>query len=139
MLKEMNKLIADLNVLGVKLHTYHYNVVGNSFYATHVFLEGQYDATNDFIDEVAEVLKMSNEYPIGTIKEMLSVSTIKEVESKDYTAKEVLTDLISDYKMLIESCQAIKEQDLSLIAEDVLDAIESALCKQVWFMSATIK
>ena len=53
----MNKLLADLNVLYVKTHNYHYNVVGLDFKSVHVQLEEEYDQIHMWIDQVAEDMK----------------------------------------------------------------------------------
>lgn len=135
----MNKFLANLNVLYVKLHNYHYNVVGKDFYATHVALEGQYDKFHNYIDEVAEQMKKDNKYPMASMKEYIETSTIKEVESKDYRSDEIWTDILGDYKELIANIEEIRQEDLSVSAEGILDDIQSELETQVWFIEATLK
>lgn len=134
----MNKLIADFTVLYTKLHTYHYNVVGSEFYSLHVMLEGEYNTFHNWIDEVAESLKINDEYPVASLKEMLELTAIEEAVSKDYTSKEILEDLLSDYQMLITYMSEIKG-DLPLIQENMLEEFISHLSKQVWFFKATLK
>lgn len=134
----MNRLIADFTVLNTKLHTYHYNVVGPEFYSLHVMLEKEYDTFHEWTDEVAEALKIAGEYPVSSLKEMLELTAIKEVESKDYSAKEILEDLISDYQLLIDHMESIKE-DLPMVQENLLEDFMTYLAKQIWFFKATAK
>lgn len=134
----MNKLIADFTVLYNKLHTYHYNVVGKEFYSMHVMLEGEYDTFHGWIDEVAEAIKINGEYPVATIKEMLELTSIKEAEAKDYSASEILNDLLSDYEGLIAYMYEVKET-LPMISENMLEEFITYLSKQVWFIKATLK
>lgn len=134
----MNKLIADFTVLYTKLHTYHYNVTGSEFYSMHVMLEGEYDTFHNWIDEVAEALKINGEYPVASLKEMLELTSITEAQSKDYTAHEILTDLLSDYQNLISYMEEIKST-LPMISENVLEEYIAHLSKQVWFFKATLK
>ncbi len=134
----MNKLLADFTVLYTKLHTFHYNVVGSDFYNIHVMLEGEYDKVHDWIDEVAESVKIEGEYPLATLKEMLEVSTIKEAESRDYRSKEILEILLADYEQLIGYMYEIKESQ-SMMQENMLEDIITELAKQVWFIKSTLK
>lgn len=135
---KMNRLIADFTVLYNKLHTYHYNVVGSEFYSLHVMLEGEYDTFHDWIDEVAEGMKIEGQYPISTLKEILEITSIKEVEAKDYSSKEVLTDLLSDYEGLVAYMYEIKEE-LPMLQENMLEEFIAHLSKQIWFIKATLK
>lgn len=134
----MNRLIADFTVLNTKLHTYHYNVVGPEFYSLHVMLEKEYDNFHEWTDEVAEALKIAGKYPVSSLKEMLELTAIKEVESKDYSAKEILEDLIGDYQLLIDHMESIKE-DLPMVQENLLEDFMAYLAKQIWFFKATAK
>ncbi|WOO89641.1 DNA starvation/stationary phase protection protein [Mollicutes bacterium LVI A0078] len=134
----MNKLIADFTVLYTKLHTYHYNVVGPEFYSLHVMLEKEYDTFHEWIDEAAESMKVDGEYPVATVKEMLEITSIKEAESRDYSSKEILEDLVSDYENLIAYMYEIKET-LPMIQDNMLEEFITYLQKQIWFFKATLK
>ncbi len=135
----MNKLLANLNVLYVKLHNYHYNVVGEDFYNTHVMLEKEYDQMHAWIDEVAEQMKKDGEYPMGSLKGYLATTTIKEVESKDYHSKEIFADIHADYQELEKNILELLEGDVSLAAEDLLTGMVSELATKLWFFRATVK
>lgn len=135
----MNKLLANLNVLYIKLHNYHYNVVGGDFYSTHVALEGQYNKFHGYIDEIAEQMKKDNTYPMASMKEYLTVATVKEAESKDYRPSEIWNDLLKDYKEVINNIEEIRNEKLSVSAEGILDDMQSELETQVWFIEATLK
>src|SRR5436305_8692210 len=50
----LNKLLADEHVLYIRTRTYHWNVVGPRFHSLHEFLEQQYEAIAEIIDEIAE-------------------------------------------------------------------------------------
>ena len=55
----LQKYLANLGVLNVKLHNIHWNVVGNQFMRIHNFTEEIYDEFFKDFDEVAELLKMN--------------------------------------------------------------------------------
>lgn len=138
-MNSLNKLLADLNVLNTKLHTYHYNVVGIDFYQTHVFLEEEYDKVFDLIDGVAEAIKQEGGYPLASLKEMLEIASINEVSSKDITSKEVYTDLVKDYESILAQVISISEEDLKPSTLNLMDDIINEFSKKVWFLSASIK
>ena len=81
---EVNRQIANLGVGYIKFHNLHWNVVGGQFKPVHEYLEVLYDRLSDSLDEVAEVLRMKDEYPVASLKGFLELSQIKEIEeSKD--------------------------------------------------------
>src|ERR1700730_7969380 len=55
--KLLTPLLADEYVLYTKTRNYHWNVVGPQFNDLHKFFEGQYEALDDFVDEVAERIR----------------------------------------------------------------------------------
>ncbi len=134
----MNKLLANLNVLYVKLHNYHYNVVGSDFMDTHVALEKEYDTMHLWIDEVAEQIKKDGEYPMGSLKEYLSVATIEEVESKDYRSAEILTELLKDYQLLEADIKELLDSELSVSCDDLLTTIATELATKIWFLRSQL-
>ena len=92
---EVNRQIANLGVGYIKFHNLHWNVVGGQFKPVHEYLEALYDSFSDSLDEVAEVLRMKDEYPVASLKGFLELSQIKEIEeSKDIHYEKVLKILL---------------------------------------------
>ncbi len=135
----MNKLLANLNVMYVKLHNYHYNVVGADFMQTHVALEKEYDVMHEWIDEVAEQIKKDGGYPLASMKDYLEVATIEEVASTDYRSKEIIESLINDYTELEANIGEILAGDISVSADDLLTTMASEIATKLWFFSAQVK
>ena len=50
----LNTLLADEYLLYTKTRNFHWNVVGPQFNDLHKFFEGQYEALNEVVDDVAE-------------------------------------------------------------------------------------
>jgi starvation-inducible DNA-binding protein len=134
----MNKLLADLNVLYVKLHSLHYNVVGSDFVPTHLFLEAEYNNVHEWIDVVAEEMKMVGDSPLTNLVAMLEVTEIKECTSDQLTTKEAYAAVHKDYNYLIEQIRTLKETTPQLTT-NALEDIESELVKKVWFLNAMNK
>ena len=57
-IKNLNELLADLEVMTVKLQNYHWNVTGKGFFITHEKLEEYYEEMREEIDEIAELIVM---------------------------------------------------------------------------------
>ena len=134
----MNKLLADLNVLYVKLHSLHYNVVGSDFVPTHLFLEAEYNNVHEWIDVVAEEMKMNNEKPLTNLVAMLEVTEITECTSDQLTTKEAYAAVHTDYNYLIEQIRTLKETTPQLTT-NALEDIETELVKKVWFLNSMSK
>jgi starvation-inducible DNA-binding protein len=134
----MNKLLADLNVLYVKLHSLHYNVVGSDFVPTHLFLEAEYNNVHEWIDVVAEEMKMVGDSPLTNLVAMLEATEIKECTSDQLTTKEAYAAVHQDYNYLIEQIRTLKETTPQLTT-NALEDIESELVKKVWFLNAMNK
>lgn len=106
---KLNKFLADLAVLNIKVHNLHWNVVGMEFKAIHKMTEKIYEMLQNQFDEVAEVLKMQNKLPLATIAEYLDNTEIEELESRPYQADEVLEILSDDCNLLINKAKQIRE------------------------------
>jgi len=135
----MNKLLADLNVLYVKTHNYHYNVVGLDFKSVHVQLEEEYDQIHMWIDQVAEDMKKEGEYPPASLKEYLAITSIEEVESKDYRSIDIYKSMVLDYETLEKDIHEIKAKDISASREDLLNGMLEMLNTKLWFFKASAK
>ena len=135
----MNKLLADLNVLYVKTHNYHYNVVGLDFKSVHVQLEEEYDQIHMWIYQVAEDMKKEGEYPPASLKEYLAITSIEEVESKDYRSIDIYKSMVLDYETLEKDILDIKAKDISASREDLLNGMLEMLNTKLWFFKASAK
>ena len=138
-MKKLNTYLANLAVLNVKFHNIHCNVVGKQFVQVHEFTESLYDAFFEQYDAVAEALKMRNLYPVASLKEYLELTTVKEIESKDYSVKEVIDLVESELKALCELATSIRNEadetnDFVLVAQ--FEAYIAGFQKNLWFIKA---
>ena len=132
----VQRYLANLNVLKVKLLNLHWNVVGKQFMILHNLTEEFYDILWEQIDVVAEVLKMKEVYPLSTVKEYLEVTTIEEVKAKDFTSTEVLdyflTDLESMKELVVEIRNSADEAgDFETVA--LFEDYAAEYSKYIWF------
>jgi starvation-inducible DNA-binding protein len=141
-IKMTNAYLANVGVFYIKLHNLHWNVVGTQFKAVHEYLEENYDYFANVLDEVAEYIKMENEYPPASLKDYLDNANIFELESKDYSIVETLRIVLDDIALL-------KNQALELrVFADKIDKFALANMleehlkqydKVIWFLHSMLK
>ena len=140
---KLNTYLANLAVINIKIHNLHWNIVGSQFVSVHEYLESEYDKAGERLDEVAELIRMSGEFPVANLKEYLEISTIKEIEtSKEVSIKEALEIVLSDIKLQKELALEIRkeadEADNFPVANVMEDHIED-YNKQIWFVKSSLK
>lgn len=79
-IEKMTQLVADLNILNVKFHNLHWNVVGLNFEPVHLLTEASYTDFFNKYDEVAERMKMLGEMPPASMKKYLELTKISELD-----------------------------------------------------------
>ena len=107
---KLNEFLADLNVFYRKLQNYHWNIEGKDFFQVHAKLEELYDEINEQIDEIAEHIAILGGQPLGTMKDYLEKSSIKEAENKKIKSEEIYNNILSDYEELLKKTIEIKEK-----------------------------
>jgi starvation-inducible DNA-binding protein len=127
--KMHEKLISNLAVLYQKLRNFHWNYTGTSFVSVHKFLEAEYEALSEDIDELAEFIRAKDEKPLSTLKEFLDNTELKEEYSND-----VLPLVIKDYEKIISDLDSFETEDK--IEEDVLLGIQKRMSKSLWMLKS---
>ena len=140
---EVNRQIANLGVGYIKFHNLHWNVVGGQFKPVHEYLEALYDSFSDSLDEVAEILKMNDEYPVASLRGFLELSQIQELEeSKDINYVEVLKVVLEDLVVLQNQAKVIRnlaQEDDIIVLIDSMEGIISNIDKELWFIRSMLK
>lgn len=94
-------VLADQVVLYTKTRKFHWNVSGESFMELHKLFQDQYTKLEEAIDEVAERIGKLGGKAIGTMKEFLELTHIKETPGKYPSPKEMIKDLLNDHETVI--------------------------------------
>lgn len=134
--------VANLAVLNVKLHNIHWNVVGKQFMKIHNYTEELYDNLFEAFDAVAELLKTKNVFPLSTMAEYLSVTTIEEVKADDFSTKDSLKILKEDLTKMRSLATDIRntaddEGDFETVA--MFEDYVADFSKNIWFIDAMLK
>lgn len=138
----LQKYLANLNLLNVKFHNIHWNIVGKKFMEIHNFTETIYDKFFENIDEVAELLKMKENYPLSTMKEYLENTDLEEIQARDFTADKALKIIKSDFEYMKNQAIEIRnladeENDFETVA--MFEGFISEYSKNIWFLNSIMK
>jgi starvation-inducible DNA-binding protein len=106
---ELNKLLSDEFVLYTKTLKFHWNIEGRDFHALHLFLNDQYNQLQTIIDSVAERVRKVGHFAIGSMKEFLTETSLKEHSATSPVAESMLAELVSDHDSLIRKTRILIE------------------------------
>ena len=140
--KKLNEFLSDLEMLNVKLQNYHWNVIGKGFFTTHEKLEEYYDEVREQIDEVAEhILSLGNQ-PLGTMKDFMENSKIREAKNEQIKSIDIMENVINDLQELKQKAIQIKQEaeDKEYYATSTLmDDYLADYSKKIWMLNAALK
>jgi starvation-inducible DNA-binding protein len=141
LLDSMNVQLSNWTVMYVKLHHFHWYVKGPHFPVLHAKFEELYELAALKLDELAERILAIEGKPVSTMKEFLSLATIKEV-NKTQSENDMLSATIADLKVLVEGLEEtakIAEEEANDDATaDILTGQVEELQKQVWMLKSTL-
>ena len=141
-IKNLNQLLCDLEIFAVKLQNYHWNVIGKGFFTTHEKLEEYYDEVREQIDEVAEhILSLGNQ-PLGTMKDFMENSKIREAKNEQIKSIDIMENVIHDLEELKQKAVQIKQEaeDKEYYATSALmDDYLADYSKKIWMLNAALK
>ena len=135
----LNTLLADEYVLYTKTRNYHWNVVGMQFNDLHKFFEKQYEALNEFVDDVAERARTLGGRALGTLAEFTGQTRFKERPGERLDARGMIADLLADHETLVRQLRedletAVKHGDAG--TSDFLTGLMEEHEKMAWMLRA---
>ncbi|MGE9290002.1 MAG: Dps family protein [Puniceicoccales bacterium] len=139
--KALNAILADMHVLNVKLHNYHWNVSGMQFHAIHEATEGYYNYFFGQFDDVAERILQLESKPVSTVKGYLELAEIEEDEGTRFDATYVLSHVLADFETLlkkVKEANAAAESENDLGTQDLLGGLISWFEKEIWLLKSTL-
>jgi starvation-inducible DNA-binding protein len=114
----LSVVLADEITLYTKTRNFHWNVSGPSFMELHKLFQAQYTGLEETIDEVAERIGKLGGKAIGTMKEFIQRSRLKEHPGKYPSQKEMLTELLEDHERVIRELR----KDIEICQDKFKDA-----------------
>ena len=132
----LNKVLADGNILYIKLRKFHWNLSGDNFLELHELFEAQYNAVAEAIDEVAERISTLGGEAIGTTSEFAKLSQLKENPGKLPNIQEMLRELVSDHESIVKALREYVDDTEEKYGDkgtsDFLTALMQAHEKMAW-------
>ncbi len=141
-IKELNEFLCDLEVMTVKTQNFHWNIQGKEFFVLHAKLEEYYDELREQIDEIAELIETKGFQPLGTMKNFLENSKIKEANNEKIKSSEILSELIKDFTILCQKASVIKqnaEKESDYVTSSIIDEYLKDYTKKLWMLNECSK
>jgi starvation-inducible DNA-binding protein len=138
----LNTLLADENVLYTKTRNAHWNISGPDFFGLHKLFEGQYEALDIVIDDIAERVRSLGHFALGSLRDFLSVTHMDE-ENHDFSnPKQILQALVNDHETIIRIIRndiaPISDKYKDLGTADFVTGIMEKQEKMAWMLRASI-
>lgn len=136
--KILNKVLANLVVLYMKFHHYHWYVKGPHFFSLHEKFEEMYDETAEMMDEVAERILTIKGKPISTLKDCLAKATIQEstVTGEQEMIQEACNDLETLNHLVYEAIDVVAGDEGTV---DMLVGIIKSIEKHLWMLRSFLE
>ena len=136
----LNATLSDEYVLYTKTRNYHWNVVGPQFNDMHKFFEGQYEALEDFVDDVAERARALGGIALGSLQAFLKHTRLKEQNGAPPAAMDMIADLLADHESIIRNLRrdvgAVGDKHGDEGTADFLTGLMEEHEKMAWMLRA---
>lgn len=99
----LSSVLSDAMLIYTKTRKFHWNVKGESFMEIHKLFESQYTQLEEAIDEIAERISKLGSPVIGTMKEFLSLTSLKESVGKYPARMDMIKELLNDHETVIKA------------------------------------
>lgn len=113
----LSVILSDAMVIYIKTRKFHWNVSGESFMELHKLFQSQYTEQEETIDEIAERINKLGGKTIGTMKEFLKYTRLKESPDQYPSQKQMISELLADH----ESVAVALRRDIETCAEEIND------------------
>ena len=124
----LNALLADEYLLYTKTRNYHWNVVGPQFNDLHKVFAEQYEAIDEFIDDVAERARTLGGHAVATLAELAEAARLKEHPGQYPGADEALrADLKTMQRMVRVLKQLSPGADVQGVVDELIERTEMEL------------
>lgn len=138
----LNKFVADLAVMNIKLHNLHWNVSGMNFMEIHHYTEDLYNDLFAKYDDVAEHIRIFGDYPLASMKQYLAHTGIEEIETSQINDRQVLQILINDLTYLRQQALEIRnlaDQEDSFTTVALFEDYVADFDKRLWMLQAMVQ
>jgi starvation-inducible DNA-binding protein len=139
----MQTVLADANLLYVKLRNYHWNVTGPQFRSLHELFEEQYETLAEAIDRIAERIRTYGGPAIGTLQEFKTRARLTETPGDYPHARQMVQNLVNDHEAIIRALRkdldTVGETYNDLAGQDFLIALLQEHQDMAWMLRTFIE
>lgn len=138
----LNKNLANIQVLYVKLHNYHWNVKGITFKSVHELTESYYNYFAELYDALAERIIQLGGKPLTSMKDYLSAASIKEENGNSFEGKFILNSVLADFDFMKTQYKEISKaagENNDVPTATIADENVAWLEKQIWMIKASLE
>lgn len=129
---QVNRLLANLFVLYIKLHRYRWYVKGDQAIPLKAWFKHYSISYNDHIHELVELTLNLDGQPFATMEKFIKEATLKEATADDET-NEMLNQLIQDVEHILQTISELLDRRLdnrtSRMFIEVIAPLELTLLK----------
>jgi len=120
--EELNILLADYSVYYQKMRSFHWNVLGKSFFSLHEKFEELYNDARLKVDEIAERILTLRYHPVSNLKDYLAMAHVEET-SPFINDTEMVSEILSDHKKLLKQMKTAIDKADSAGDEGTVDML----------------
>lgn len=135
---ELSKILADEYVLYTKTRKAHWNVEGSDFHDKHKFFEGQYEQLDEFIDQVAERIRMLGHYAPASLASFLELTSLTEASRAKNDSNGFIKELVADHETIIiklrENINRFANEFQDAGTSDFITGLMEEHEKMAWFL-----
>ena len=132
----LNKLFASVYTLYLNTQSAHWHVKGPEFYSLHMLFEKQYQAIALQIDEIAELIVMSDAQAPAYFQQIVELSVIENFTVTS-ASQELLAYLIDGNAALVKLLTEMLESNLDENTNTALTDLLAYYEKELWMLRSS--
>lgn len=125
----------------LKVHGFHWNVVGDQFYSHHKMFQKIYEDVYDSIDPLAEHIRVLGTFAPASLQRIQALTQIKD-ESEVTDARKMIEQLLADNQIVItalsDAFSKASKQNKQGLMNFLADRIDQH-DKWNWFLKSSLK
>jgi starvation-inducible DNA-binding protein len=138
--KQLNVILATTFALYLKTKNFHWHASGPHFRDYHLLLDEQGDQIFDSTDDIAERVRKIGGTTLRSIGQISKLQRIGDDDGNFVSPGEMLRELMSDNKKLIEAmrrCHEICDERGDVATASILENFIDQAERRVWFLFET--
>ena len=138
---DLNTLLSDYHMYYQKLRSFHWNILGKSFFDLHEQFEDMYNDAQIKIDEIAERILTLRHHPVSKFSDYIKIATVQE-ESAMISDQKMIETLLNDHKIILAQMSSVIDSAENAGDEGTIDLVGAyirELEKTSWMLNAWTK